>query len=548
MGEEEGHPARLLLVPVGEGITELLRRARQLVQVLGPGPRPLLPLTFVVLDERAALHREAHLLSGVEATALFLEVVDERNKVSERAGRAGAEPTGFPQMPGRVPQRGLPIPRRAAQRVHGARADPAGRGVDHPLEGRVVVAVGDEAEIRERILDFGALVEAQAAVDPVGQAGREQGLFQYPGLRAHPVQYRDVGAPHAALDAVLRARDHEAGFIGFIERRVERDRLSRVAGRPQLLAETFPVVGDERVSGGEDGARRAVVLLQPEHRDIRKVPGELVEMPRPRAAPTVDGLVVVAHRAHQPLGAREQSEPGVLDGVGILELVDEKVREAPAVVREDVVAVAQQLVGAQEQLGKIDDSVAPAHLFVGPVDRDETFHFPVAAPLDVTRAQALVLARVDEALDASRRPALLVEVEIAQHAANAAQLIFAVEDLKARGQAGFFRVGAQQAIGETVKGAHPHAPGRAAEHVLDAGAHLACRLVGEGDDVDAPLCRLAGREQPGDAMHEHPGLAASRAREHELVAGWGGDGVALGLVQGVENVSQVHSVASSVVG
>src|SRR6188508_3073027 len=49
----------------------------------------------------------------------------------------------------------------------------------HKLERRVIVAVHDEPQIRERILDFLALEEAQAAVDTVGHARGEQRLLDH---------------------------------------------------------------------------------------------------------------------------------------------------------------------------------------------------------------------------------------------------------------------------------------------------------------------------------------------------------------------------------
>ena len=56
-----------------------------------------------------------------------------------------------------------------------------------------------------------------------------------------------------------------------------------------------------------------------------------------------------------PLVAREQPEPAVLDRVRVLELVDEQVPEALAVVVQQLLVVAQHLVRAQQQLGEVDE-------------------------------------------------------------------------------------------------------------------------------------------------------------------------------------------------
>jgi hypothetical protein len=61
---------------------------------------------------------------------------------------------------------------------------------------------------------------------------------------------------------------------------------------------------------------------------------------------------------------RQQPQPGVLDGVGILELVHQDVAKRLLVVVEDVAACQQQLVGAQQQLGEVHQPGAIAGLLV----------------------------------------------------------------------------------------------------------------------------------------------------------------------------------------
>ena len=85
------------------------------------------------------------------------------------------------------------------------------------------------------------------------------------------------------------------------------------------------------------------------------------------AAPAVDRLVVVADHEHVAVVAGEHAHEGVLDGVGVLEFVDQELAEAVAVVRQQRRVVAQQLVRAQQQLGEIDQAGAVAALLVGRV-------------------------------------------------------------------------------------------------------------------------------------------------------------------------------------
>jgi hypothetical protein len=75
------------------------------------------------------------------------------------------------------------------------------------------------------------------------------------------------------------------------------------------------------------------------------------------------------------------------------------------------------------------------------------------------RAQALVFLRVDVPLGLLGRPARLVELQFTAHALDQAQLVVAVEDLEVLRQPGVLPVRLEQAMGQTVEGADPHAVG-----------------------------------------------------------------------------------------
>jgi hypothetical protein len=107
-------------------------------------------------------------------------------------------------------------------------------------------------------------------------------------------------------------------------------------------------------------------------------------------------------------------------------------------------------------------------------------------------------------------------------------------------------VRAQQPVREPVEGAHPHAAHGPAEHLLDAPAHLARGLVGEGDGQDRVRRGLPRREQPRHAVHQHPGLAAARAGQHQHVPLGRRHGLALIVVEGVQDVCDVQALSLAV--
>ena len=100
----------------------------------------------------------------------------------------------------------------------------------------------------------------------------------------------------------------------------------------------------------------------------RKVLLEALDVLDTRAAPSIDRLVVVADYEGNAAVTGEKPQPGILDCVRVLELVDEQVLESPLVVGEEVGVVTQQLMGAQQELRKIDEPATLADFFVGGVE------------------------------------------------------------------------------------------------------------------------------------------------------------------------------------
>ena len=148
--------------------------------------------------------------------------------------------------------------------------------------------------------------------------------------------------------------------------------------------------------------------------------------------------------------------------------------------------VPPQFQRAQQQLGKIDHPGAGTGLLVGAVDAQHGGQEQVTGGLDVLGPDTLVLLPVDPPLGLTRRPLVLVQPQLADHPLDQSQLVVTVEDLELLGQPGLAPVSPQQAVGQPVEGADPHAIGGNAQQLFDALAHLGGGLVGEGDRQDAP--------------------------------------------------------------
>ena len=148
--------------------------------------------------------------------------------------------------------------------------------------------------------------------------------------------------------------------------------------------------------------------------------------------------------------------------------------------------------------------------------------------------EQLVLRVRDLAADAARGEALGVDVELVDAGLDEPQRVLLVVDREAARVAEPLGVGAQDARAGRVEGHHPHRPGAVAHERLDALAHLLRGLVGEGDREDLARPRLAGPDQVRDPVGEHAGLARARAGEDQQRPLAVQHGLALGLVQPLE--------------
>jgi hypothetical protein len=85
--------------------------------------------------------------------------------------------------------------------------------VDDALEGQRVVRRVDEAQIGERVADLGALVEAEAADDAVGQADRDEAFLELARLVLGADEDGDRVEARAFAGEAFGALADEAGFL-----------------------------------------------------------------------------------------------------------------------------------------------------------------------------------------------------------------------------------------------------------------------------------------------------------------------------------------------
>ncbi len=343
----------------------------------------------------------------------------------------------------------------------------------------------------------------------------------------------DLVAPGVALDEVLDPLPDVARLGRVVARRVELDGSALLVVRDERLLLATLVVLYEAVRGAADGVRRAVVLLE-EH-DLR--PGEVLleaeDVAYVRAPPAVDRLVRVTRRVEVPVLLREELGELVLGVVRVLVLIDEDVAEAVLEGLARVVMIADELDRLRQEVVEVERVPGLEEVLVDLESLgDDVLEAARGAAREVLGALEPVLGAADRVRHLGRRELLYVGGDLGERLADGAPLVGGVEDREPRLVADARRPAPEEPGAERVE--RRDRDGRLlSEELLDAFAHLARGLVGEGYGEDVPR-RDSLLGEVGDASRDDARLPRARARDHEERAVPVLDGLSLGGRQVVE--------------
>ena len=161
---------------------------------------------------------------------------------------------------------------RGRRLFHRAVADAARGRVHDAQERNVVVRIHQARGVGEHVLDFAAVEKAVSAHDPVRDFQVAEGRLEKARLRIHAEQDREVLPLQPLRDfAAVNLADDQCRLLLVVRHCEDAHFLPALLRAPQFLRAAPRVVFDERVRGAEDEVCRAVVLLQLDHRGIRKV-------------------------------------------------------------------------------------------------------------------------------------------------------------------------------------------------------------------------------------------------------------------------------------
>ncbi len=206
----------------------------------------------------------------------------------------------------------------------------------------------------------------------------------------------------------------------------------------------------------------------------------------------------------------------------------------PVVIQQGRI-LEPQLMGTQQQFGKIQQSGTLAQCLVGGINLQLRLQVGIIAVFNMLRTPALVLAAVDKPLQLFWWPLRLVQFQRLYGPLDQPQLVLGVQNLKALRQTGLLPMAAQQPMRQPVKGADPHTGYRCLDHLLDTAAHFTRRLVGKGHREYGVGRQTLGIDQPGNPVYQHPRLATARTGEHQQGIGGRTHCLALRSVQWINN-------------
>ena len=403
-----------------------------------------------------------------------------------------------------------------AELFQGRGADLAARHVDHPQEGVVVVRVDQQAEVTHQVLHLLAGEEAGAAAEAIGNLMVLQLQLHQLGLVVAAVEDREVAV--RALGAQVFGEDfqgHPFALGVFVAAADHADLVAHAHLAPQLFLEGVGVVGDQGVGAFEDAAGGAVVLLQHHHLQRRVVVFQQHQVFRPRAAPGVDRLVIVADHGELVAHAHQQLHQQVLAGVGVLVFVDQQVADAVLPFFQDVGVVLKQLHRHQDQVVEVHRVIRLERALVVQVDDGGGLFLGVARVGQGLLGQdQVVLPAADVVLHLIG--AVVAGVFLLHDVRQQRLDIALVEDRETRLVAQRRVFLADDVHPQVVEGRHRQAARLGAlEQAADALFHFPRGLVGKGHGDDMLGADAALLHQVGDLAGDHAGLAGAGAGEHQ---------------------------------
>ena len=228
------------------------------------------------------------------------------------------------------------------QRIQRFRADTAAGKIHDTYQRFVIERIGHQPKIRQHVLDFLTIVEFESAENFKRNRVGGEFLLERTGERVHAHQHGEIGIRVSLAHEIADRAGDEKAFVTFFFRLVYAHLFALFFIRPERFLLSSAVIADRFVRHGENIFRRAIVPLQFEYLRRRERFLEIEYIFYFRAAPAVNGLIVVAHGEKITVHGGKKAHDLELHFVRILKLVHHDIAETPAEIFAGFFIRAQQ--------------------------------------------------------------------------------------------------------------------------------------------------------------------------------------------------------------
>ena len=226
---------------------------------------------IVIADIREQL-REGHGRRALGVQPLkVVQPVDESARALQGQGRHARSKLSVERGLG---ERAAAERRDLGQHLDRRRPDRAARRIDDAQQSVVVTRIGQQSQIADAVLDFAKVKKRAPPGHHIGNGALAEGVLEQACLVITTHQYREIGIAQAVHQAAMQdVVGQPLHFIVFAGAAHDADLVAEAVLAPQGFGIDVRVVGDQGVSGLQDNAAAAIVLLELDDFQARKVAG-----------------------------------------------------------------------------------------------------------------------------------------------------------------------------------------------------------------------------------------------------------------------------------
>ncbi len=158
--------------------------------------------------------------------------------------------------------------------------------------------------------------------------------------------------------------NHIQGLIMFVFGMIHHDRLTRWVLRPEEFFRSVEVVADHTACRLEDRLGRSVVLLEFDDLGSGEVFLEVQYVRDVGTAPSVNGLIVIPHNTDVPMGFNQKLDQFILDGVGVLKLINHHVAQQVPIGLQHLWKAAKEKNCQSEEVSEVEGVVPSQRLLI----------------------------------------------------------------------------------------------------------------------------------------------------------------------------------------